>query len=73
MEPLIADLLRNGVLGLVIAALLSGWLAPKWVLDEYRRRLEAKDATIERQARVIERLASRGARLADVAAESPDG
>jgi hypothetical protein len=68
-EQLFAELLRQGFLGLVITALITGWLVPRWVVDEYRDREARKNAIIERQAKVIERLAGRNARIADV----PDG
>jgi hypothetical protein len=62
MDPttqIVTELVRQGLLGLIIAAVLTGWIVPKWVIDEYRRREEIKDATIERQSGVIERLAEK--------------
>jgi len=61
---IIGEFLRQGILGLVIAGLLLGWLHPKWVVDEYRKREAVKDAVIERQSIVIEKLAQRSARAA---------
>lgn len=62
MDPttqIVTELVRQGLLGLIIAAVLTGWIVPKWVIDEYRRREQIKDATIERQSAVIERLAEK--------------
>jgi hypothetical protein len=66
LDPLTSELFRNGILGLVVAALIIGWLVPKWVLDEYRKREAGYLATIERQSEVIEKLAAKaGARHDD--------
>jgi hypothetical protein len=53
----VAEFVRQGLLGLIIAGLLLGWLVPKWVLDEYRKREAVKDATIDRLTAILERLA----------------
>lgn len=55
----ISELLRQGILGIVLAALILGWLTPKWVIDEFKKREEIKDRIIERQSAVIERLAEK--------------
>jgi hypothetical protein len=55
----LSEFLRQGLLGLVIVGVLTGWLTPKWVVDEYRKREQIKDATIERQSALIERLAEK--------------
>ncbi len=65
MEPLLAEFLRQGILGLVIVGLLVGWLVPKWVVDEYRIRDKVKDEIIARQSAVIERLAAKRAGQSD--------
>ena len=39
---LVAEVLKQGTLGLAIAALILGWVIPKWVLDEYRKREAVK-------------------------------
>jgi hypothetical protein len=54
---IIAEFIRQGVLGIVIVGFLLGWLVPKWVVDEYRAREKVKDATIERLSAVVEKLA----------------
>lgn len=59
MDPITAEWLRYGLLGLTIAALLLGILVPKWVLDEYRTREKIKDSIIERQAQALERIADK--------------
>lgn len=69
MDPFVKELLDNGPLAIVVAGFILGWFAPKWVIDESRRREASKDAIIERQAKVIERLAGRGARIADLPAD----
>lgn len=58
---LIAEIIKQGVLGIVIAALLTGYLVPKWVRDEMKAREDVKDEIIERQAKLIERWAAREA------------
>lgn len=55
----IERLFGYGVLGLVFVLLLLGWLAPKWVRDEDKKREAVKDAIIERLTVAIERLADR--------------
>jgi len=52
-------LLGYGVLGLMFLLTLLGFLVPKWVIDEYRKREVLKDATIERLTVAIERLADK--------------
>jgi len=59
MDAIVAELIRQGVLGLVLAALILGLLVPKYVVDELRRQLAIKDGIIERQSGVIERLAEK--------------
>jgi hypothetical protein len=53
---IVTEFLRQGPLGLVIVAFLTGWLAPKPVIDESRKREALKDTIIERQAALIEKL-----------------
>lgn len=60
MEPLLQELLRQGILGLFIVAFIMGWIVAKPTVDSLRRELEIKDKIIERQSAVIERLAERG-------------
>jgi hypothetical protein len=64
IDPVVGEFLRQGFLGLVIVGFLLGWIAPKFVLDEYRKREAVKDATIDRQAALIEKLAEKAARVA---------
>lgn len=52
-------LLGYGVLGAMFVLVMIGYLSPKWVVDDLRTRLAAKDAIIERQATALERLADR--------------
>lgn len=55
----IEQLFGYGVLGVWMVLMLLGWLAPKWVLDEYRTREKFLNDIIERQAAAIERLADK--------------
>lgn len=62
MDPitaLVAEFIKQGVLGLVIVALLIGWLVPKYIVDELRIRLALKDEIIDRQSALIEKLAAK--------------
>ncbi len=77
MDPatgLIAEFVKQGILGLVIIALVLGWLVPKWVIDEYRVRLAVKDKIIERQSALIERLAARagGVKMPELPSDTND-
>jgi hypothetical protein len=56
---ILGEFVRQGVLGLIIVAFVTGLFVPKWVLDEYRKRIELKDAIIARQSALIERLAEK--------------
>lgn len=47
-----------GVLGVMFLLVLLGWLAPKWVIDEYRRREAVKDDLIKELGNAVERLAT---------------
>lgn len=60
-----SEFIRQGLLGLVIGAFILGWLSPKWVVDEYRRRETVKDEIIRRQSALIERLAAKRGGLPD--------
>lgn len=55
----IEQLFGYGVLGVMFVLIMVGWLTPKWVVDEYRKREAVKDAVIERQAAAMERMADR--------------
>lgn len=50
VEQIISEMIDKGVTGLLVAALITGILVPKWVLDEYRKREAANAALIERLA-----------------------
>lgn len=52
-------LLGYGVLGVVVTLLMLGWLTPRWVVDEYRKREAVKDQIITQQAAALDRLADR--------------
>ena len=52
-------LLGYGVLGFVVLGLITGWLNPKWVADEYRKRIAIQDALISQLADHVRRLADR--------------
>lgn len=58
----IEDLFDRGLLGLLFVLILLGFLVPKWVVDEYRKREGVKDAVIERLTAAIEILAARAER-----------
>ena len=51
------ELLRQGILGLIIIGFIVGWIVPKPSMDRLHKECELKDKIIERQAAVIERLA----------------
>jgi hypothetical protein len=53
---IVTEFLRQGPLGLVIVAFLTGWLAPKPTIDEFKKREALKDSIIERQSELIEKL-----------------
>lgn len=63
MDPIFQELIRQGLLGLILVLIVLGWLVPKPAVDVIVARLtkesEVKDKIIERQAAVIERLAER--------------
>lgn len=59
MPPGVDQILGYGVLGVMFVLVMLGFLAPKWVLDEYRKREAVKDSIIERQATALERLADK--------------
>lgn len=56
IDPVVSEFLDKGVLGLVIVALLVGFLVPKWVVDEYRKREAFKDGIIDRLTKAVEAL-----------------
>jgi hypothetical protein len=62
VDAVIGELVRQGILGIVVAALILGWLVPKWVMDESRKREDLKDQIIARQSAIIERLAEKAPR-----------
>lgn len=58
----IEQLFGYGVLGVMFVLVLLGWIVPKWVVDEYRKRETVKDAIIERLTSAIETLADQAER-----------
>jgi hypothetical protein len=64
IDPVIEGFLDRGVIGLVFVAVLIGWLAPKWVLDEYRKRESVKDELI---LKLTDRLDAIADTLEDIA------
>ncbi len=59
VDPVVDDFIERGVLGLVIVAIMLGWLAPRWILDEYRKREAVKDNIIERLTAAVEAIEER--------------
>ncbi len=64
IDPVIEGFLDRGVIGLVFVAVLIGWLAPKWVLEEYRKRESVKDELI---LKLTDRLDAIADTLEDIA------
>lgn len=56
MDPVVAAYLQWGVLGLTVAGLLMGWIVPKWVLDYFRVKLDAKDEVIKDLSEALREL-----------------
>lgn len=54
-----------GVLGVMFLLVLLGWVAPKWVVSEYQRRLAKKDETITALTAALTSLADNYDRLLD--------
>ena len=55
----LGQLFDKGVLGLVIAAFVIGWIVPKPAHERVLKESEIKDKTIERLTGVLERLAEK--------------
>lgn len=59
MPPGAEQLFGYGVLGVMFVLVMLGYLVPKWVVDEYRKRESFKDGINERLTVAIEKLADR--------------
>lgn len=58
---LLEEFLRQGTLALGILALITGWLVPKYVVQELRARIKYLRKIVDRQAALIEALAAKAA------------
>jgi hypothetical protein len=47
IEELVGLFIDRGLLGILVLLLLFGWLAPKWIIDEYREREKHYKETIK--------------------------
>ena len=70
-----SEWLKQGILGLIIVSIITGYLVPKPAVDDlrtliqdtiknYEARLIVKDQIIARQAALIEKLASKAVAIA---------
>ena len=66
------ELLRQGTLGIVIIALVTGFLVPKYVVQELRARIKYLRRIVDRQAALIEALAAKAAHVQLPPAEAED-
>ena len=74
MDAAVREFIGLGVAGAVTVLLMLGWLIPKWVVDEYRKREATKDKIIEKLTDALQRLADKAeARAAVREADRDEG
>lgn len=60
MDPVIAEFLRQGILGVIIAGFVLGWIVPKPTVERLTRELDKKDAIIAEKDAAIRAMQRRG-------------
>jgi hypothetical protein len=65
MDPVVSELLRQGILGVIIAGFVLGWIVPRPAMDAAVKREAVKDAIIAELQGTISRYAEAYAKQAE--------
>jgi hypothetical protein len=71
MDPVVAEFLRQGILGVIIAGFVLGWIVPKPTMAAAEKREAVKDAIIAELQGTIARYAEAYARQAERRGDEP--